>query len=174
MSRRAPLIAALVVLAADLAAAAPPQSIIELQPFRRSETAPIAAPDVGTAELIELNPHINAWLILNLDRDGGTSYHLQNADPDRQRVRLAGDGLVITAAGQEIACPLWSMEDTPLEVAAASGLPYAPLCGGRLLLRNPVAGRRTDLERVTEFLRDQVSGGEAIVGFVRDHLFRDA
>ncbi len=80
----------------------------------------------------------------------------------------------MTAAGQEIACPLWSLEDTPLEVAAASGLPYTPLCGGRLLLRNPVAGRRTDLERVTEFLRDQVSGGEAIVGFVRDHLFRDA
>ena len=53
-------------------------------------------------------------------------------------------------------------------------MPYAPLCDGRLYLRNPVAGHRTDLERVTEFLRDHVWGGEEIVGFMREGLFRDA
>ena len=61
-----------------------------------------------------------------------------------------------------------------LERARASSLPYAPLCDSRLYLRNPVAGHRTDLERVTEFLRDHVWGGEEIVGFMREELFRDA
>ena len=58
--------------------------------------------------------------------------------------------------------------------ASRSTLPFAPLCGGRLYLRNPVAGHRTDLEQVTEFLRDHVWGGEEIVGFVREGFFRDA
>ena len=53
-------------------------------------------------------------------------------------------------------------------------MPYAPLCDGRLYLRNPVAGHRTDLERVAELLRDHVWGGEALVGFVRQKFFRDA
>jgi hypothetical protein len=69
---------------------------------------------------------------------------------------------------------LWSSAPGALQQAATSGLPYAPLCSDRLYLRNPVAGRRTDLERVTDFLRDHVAGGDAIVGFVRDNLFGDA
>jgi hypothetical protein len=43
-----------------------------------------------------------------------------------------------------------------------------------LYLRNQVAGHQTKLERVAEFLRDHVWSGEAIVGFVRENLYRDA
>jgi hypothetical protein len=71
-------------------------------------------------------------------------------------------------------CDLWSGDPSTLGRAAASSLPYAPLCEGRLYLRNPVAGHRTDLERVAEFLRDHVWRGEEIVGFVRDQLLGDA
>jgi hypothetical protein len=160
--------------AADL-----PKTILELQPFRHSHQMAIEGPDgrQGNATLIELNPAINAWLLLTLDwggTDGRASYHLQNPDPEGQRIRLAPDGLAITTAERDLACRLWTETPAALQRANASGLPYAPLCDGRLLLRNPVTGRRTDLERVTDFLRDQVWGGEAIVGFVRDHLFRDA
>jgi hypothetical protein len=160
--------------AADL-----PKIILELQPFRDSQQMAIEGPDgrQGSATLIELNPAINAWLLLTLDwggTDGRASYHLQNPDREGQRIRLAPDGLAITTGERTYACALWAKTPAALQQAGASGLPYAPLCEGRLLLRNPVAGRRTDLERVTDFLRDQVWGGEAIVGFVRDHLYRDA
>jgi hypothetical protein len=156
-----------------------PKSVLELQPFRQRHEMVLEGPDgrQGSATLIELNPYINAWLLLTLDwdgTDGRASHHLQNPDPGGQRIRLAPDGLVIETAERDFACRLWTQTPAALQQAGASGLPYAPLCDGRLLLRNPVAGRRTDLERVTDFLRDQVWGGEAIVGFVRDHLFRDA
>src|SRR5262249_45889651 len=51
--------------------------------------------------------------------------------------------------------------------------PYAPLCAGALFLRNSVAGHRTSLERVTDFLRDRVWGGDRVVEFVKKELYRD-
>jgi hypothetical protein len=41
-------------------------------------------------------------------------------------------------------------------------------------LRNPVPGRRTGLEAVVEFLRDNVWAGETIIGLAKDTLYRDA
>ena len=156
-----------------------PKTIIELQQFRRTQTMEVrdAQGRPGTATLIELNPYINDWLLLSLEPGKGQeprSYHLQNPDPQGQSIRLAQNGLVITAAGRDFGCGLWARDPAPLDQASASGLPYAPLCDGRLYLRNRVAGRRTDLERVTDFLRDRVWGGEAIVGFVREEFFSDA
>jgi len=52
-------------------------------------------------------------------------------------------------------------------------VPYVPLCGGRLYLRNPVPGHRTDLEKVVDFLRDRVWGGERIVGLAKGTVFKD-
>ena len=49
-----------------------------------------------------------------------------------------------------------------------------PLCAGRIYLRDPVQGRRTDLEAVAEFLRDRIWGGEEIVDLVKDTVFKDA
>lgn len=159
-----------------------PKTILELQQFRSSQSIAAAAGNgrVGRATRIELNPYINAWFLLTLDwgdLGGRTSYHLENPAPDTQSVDLR-DGqpgaLVITDDGETIACDLWSGDPSALERASRSSLPYAPLCGGRLYLRNPVAGRRTDLEQVAEFLRDHVWRGEEIVGFVREAFFRDA
>ncbi len=156
-----------------------PRTIVELQPFRRTQRVTIRGPAgrPGAATLVDLNPDANAWFLLTLEGGAGgepRSYHLQNPDPEGQQVRLADDGLVVSAGGREFDCALWAGDPAPLERAAASGLPYAPLCAGRLDLRNRVAGRRSDLERVTDFLRDHVWGGEAIVGFVREELFADA
>src|ERR1019366_4271029 len=49
-----------------------------------------------------------------------------------------------------------------------------PLCDGRLYLRNAESGTYTNLERITNVLRDHVWGGDKIVGFVRETLFKDA
>ncbi len=78
---------------------------------------------------------------------------------------MAARSTVIFGAGQGT---------TALQQAQRSDLPYAPLCEDRLYLRNAVPGTYTHLERVTNFLRDHVWGGERIVGFVKQEFFADA
>jgi hypothetical protein len=158
-----------------------PKTIIELQQFRRSQSIAGAGTGGrrGNATLIDLNPYINAWFLLTLDWGdpaGRTSLHLENPAPHEQRLSLVdgeSGGLLITGPSGSFVCDLWSGDPSALAWTRASSLPYAPLCDGRLYLRNPVAGHRTELERVAEFLRDRVRGGESIVGFVRDHFFAD-
>lgn len=160
-----------------------PKSILELQPFRR--TTSIEAPGISgahlTVTLVELNPGINAWYLLTVQRDGGgeaRTYHLENVRPGSQRVSLSAaypQGLRLIAPDGSLQCPLWSgAGDSPLEQARKSSLPGAPLCGGRLTLRNRVPGTYTNIERITNILRDHVWGGDKIVGFVREQLFKDA
>jgi hypothetical protein len=148
------------------------KSVLQLQQFRRSESA-------GGATLVDLAPASNSWFLLTLAATPGQpaqSYHLQNRDPLHQQLRLTPDGAGLTIAGpvDEASCPLWSGRPTPLEAARATGLPYAPLCDGRLWLRNLVEGKATRLEAVTQFLRDHVWGGETIIDIVRNNLFQDA
>ena len=132
----------------------------------------------GRATLINLNPHINAWYLLQINGRGGASseaYHLENADPLNQTLLLdpaRPQGLVITRREGESVCEFWGDNFfESLKKARQSGAPYAPLCGGKLYLRNLTKGHRTGIEAVTEFLRDKVPGGEEIVTYVRDTFF---
>lgn len=158
-----------------------PKTIVELQQFRSSATirAEGAGGRRGTASLIDLNPAIGAWFLLSLDwgAPGGTAtYHLENAAPGRQAVRLVEAnprGVEIAVAGRATMCDLWGDTTSSLEQARRSALPYAPLCDGRLFLRNRVKGSATNLERVTDLLRDHVWGGETIIGFVRKEFYDD-
>jgi hypothetical protein len=168
------------ILAATLLAGGPAaaKSILDLQPDRLSEQVAITGPDgrSGTATLVDLAPNANAWFLLTLDwgGHGSASYHLENAEPADQQLELGQDGVAIAKEGTNSTCALWTGTPSALQTAGASGLPYAPLCDARLYLRNRVEGHRTDLERMTDLLRDNVWGGDAIVGFVREHLFGDA
>jgi hypothetical protein len=156
-------------------------TILDLQPFRRTMSGPIHARDgrQGTATLINLNPNVNAWYFLQLswsDAQGSETYHLENARPDAQTVTLGQGGLDFESRPRRKAhCDLW-VGDGPTELRRAqqSRLPYAPLCGDRLYLRNAVRGTFTTIERVTQFLRDHVWGGDRIVTFVREHVYSDA
>jgi len=157
------------------------KTVVDLQPFRRSHTIAIKGRggQSGTATLIELNPVINTWFVLTLDWGGAgpqSRHHLENPDPHNQYLQLTGtapDGLIISDGGKR-PCDLWAGDVTALQRAASSPLPYAPLCDGRLLLRNRVSGHYTGLERTAEIFRDYVWHGEAIVGFVRRSFFTDA
>jgi hypothetical protein len=159
-----------------------PKTIIELQPFRRTESVefPMSG-DWGVATLINLNPEVNAWFLLTLWWPGAPksfAYHLENPLPKTQTLALSevhAYGIRISADGRDVDCELWpSGQWTILQQAQRSELPYAPLCQNRLYLRNPVSGTYTHLERVTNFLRDHVWGGEQIIGFVRNQFFSDA
>lgn len=158
-----------------------PKTILELQRFRSVSRAAIQRADgvSGTAELINLNPAANSWYLLTLTWSGSgkrTSFHLENPFPKSQSLQLlAGNAHAVeisTAPGS--LCRLLDVgKSNVLEEAAASGLPYAPLCQGTLYLRNPIAGHQTSLERITDFLRDHVWGGERLIRFVKRELYTD-
>jgi hypothetical protein len=133
------------------------------------------------ASLIDLNPRIGAWYLLRLATpEASGTYHLETPRGARLRLDAAyASGLVIerglSGSNETFRCELWSAEGaTPLTDARESGIPYAPLCGGRLYLRNPVEGHRTPKERVVDLLRDHVWQGEEITALVRDLFYSDA
>jgi len=156
-----------------------PKTILELQPFRAQTRVPIRRADgtAGAATLVNLNPYVSSWYLLTVEWTGSTarsSYHLES--PQRRTLSLlSGDPNTIRIASDDGApCTVWvSSARGALDEASASGLPYAPLCAASLYLRNPVAGHRTSLERVTDFLRDRVWGGEKVISFVKEELYRD-
>ncbi len=151
------------------------KTIVELQPFRSTTTAVL--PDTGEKlRFISLNPGINAWFLLEIGPVGSgsrRSYHLENPDPAGRSVELAAGGAPAIIINGETCAP-WQGDPSELEVARNSGVPYAPLCQGRLHLRNQVPGTRTTLERTTDFLRNYVWNGEEVVRFVRESFFRDS
>jgi hypothetical protein len=160
-----------------------PKTILELQPFRSETRAAIMRADgaSGMATLTNLNPYVNAWHLLTIDwlatAGGRATYHLQNPYPRLQALRLsvADAHTVAVTNGQGLLCTLWANDGRgELAAASSSGLPYAPLCGGALYLRNPIAGHHTSLERITDFLRDRVWGGDRMVNFVKQEFYRDA
>ena len=164
-------------------AAARPKSVVELQPFERTRTEEVTdgAERHGRVTLIDLNPNVHAWFLLRLDwKDGASAtYHLENPDPLHRRVELDPEhptGLTLASGtGSAQPCDLWvGAAPNALARAAASGAPYAPLCGEQLYLRRPSDGQRTAREWVADLLRDHVWAGERITEIVRDTFFRDA
>ena len=164
-------------------AAEAPKTILELQPFRSETRTAIRRADgtAGSVTLTNLNPYVNSWYLLAIEwpseAGGSASYHLQNPYPLLQvlRLRAADTHSVTVASDAGMVCTLWTADGRgALAAASASGLPYAPLCSGGLWLRTPVAGHHTSLERITDFLRDHVWGGERVVSFVKQEFYRDA
>jgi hypothetical protein len=161
-----------------------PKTVVELQQFRQTQTMAIDTAEgkkPGLATLINLNPAINVWYLLRLSWQGSAvaaAYHLENDNPMGQTLLLDAQhasGVVLTAGAHTSTCALWAAElQQSLEAARRSRHTYAPLCDGKLYLRNPVKGHRTALETTTDFLRDKVWGGERLIGFVRDTFFEGA
>ena len=138
----------------------------------------------GRATLYNLNPQINVWYLIKLEWDGdriGEFYHVENVFSAQNRLTLERDfdkGLVITRTGgtgpSQIKCPLWSDgADYELRKARAQKIPYSPVCGDLLYIRNTIEGYRTTKEWVVEFLRDNVWGGETVTDLVKKTLFKD-
>ncbi len=158
------------------------KSVIDLQQFRELTRLSSGGPDALKASLIDLNPNIGTWYLLQLKIQGGDPvwYHLESQPGVRLRLdQVNASGL--TLAGPDggfnpgTRCQLWSATEAgPLTEARRSGLVYAPLCGGAVYLRNPVDGHRTPKERVVDLLRDHVWQGEEMTSFVKDLFYKDA
>lgn len=158
-------------------------SVIDLQPFRTVHSVEVDQPNSKTAEvtLINLNPKINRWYLLRVKRttDGKLNdYHLENPYPEYQRLELdqhTPEKLLLVLNTETLSCSPWQFfEEGELDAARKSKQQFAPLCSGRLYLRNPTKGRQTAIGSVTDFLRDKLPGGESIIGFVKDTFYQDA
>ena len=161
--------------------AAVPKTIVELQRFRQTSSSSIRSGGgaEGMATLVNLNPAINAWYLLEVAWKNGSEsfYHLENPDPRSQKLELDSNyplGVEISEGNSRYACNLFGGGPiTFLDQARNSRRIYAPICDGRLFLRNPATGSRTNLEAAAEFFRDQVWGGEKVIVLVH-HLLEDS
>lgn len=150
-------------------AAQSPKTIVELQQFRQSDSIEICSSSgkKGAATLTNLNPAINAWFLLKVAWTGlpEVSYHLENPSPGTRKLALDQQhpaDLLIVEGKSRYFCHLFGSAAV-LDQAKASPRIYEPLCDGRVYLRNPATGHRTNLEAATEFLRDHVWGAEKII-----------
>ena len=155
------------------------KSVIDLQMFRQETMALMPGTD-EPFRFISLNPATNGWFLVQIGEDGSRrqeSYHFENPNPNGQTVEILTSPLLTLSLTDEtgnVHCAPWAGEETVFERARATEMPYAPICNGRLYLRNKVSGSRTGLERTAEFLRNNIWGGERIVGFVRHTFFKDS
>lgn len=154
-----------------------PGSILALQPFRAEQV--VEAGDDMSLRLVSLNPAVNAWFLLELTPANGRSrfYHLESADPQAWMLSLIGGddaALVVETANERHLCRPWEGGQSELDTARSSALPYAPVCGQRLYLRNRVSGSRTNREAVVDFLRNNVVFGDSIVEMIKGAFFEDA
>ncbi len=160
-----------------------PKTVLALQQYRETRSNKIrsAQGKEGTVSLTNLNPAINTWYLLQLswsDGTQGTTYHLENPDPNGRRLMLDEtfpSSIIIVEGNSQYPCSLnLTTAQNSLDQARASQFTHAPLCGGRVILRNPAKGHRTNLEAVTDFLRDEVWGGEKVIVFVRNNVTSDS
>jgi hypothetical protein len=149
-----------------------PTTILDLQPFRQSQSVRITSAEgrEGSATLTNLNPAINAWHVLTITwQDGmaGGTYHLENPKPQTRKLVLdpqRPSGIFIEGDTGPGFCELFAEHSAEsLERGRKSGQPYYSLCNGNIYLRNAGVGHRTSLEAATEFFRDRVWGGEAVI-----------
>jgi len=146
-----------------------PKTILELQQFRQANSIHIESRHgrKGIATLTNLNPAINAWHLLKVawnDGASGVAFHLENPEPRTRRLLLDEKyplGIVIAEEKNRSYCELF--EGDALGQAKTSQHIFAPLCEGRIYLRNATTGHRTNLEATTDFLREHVWGGEKII-----------
>jgi hypothetical protein len=157
-----------------------PKTILQLQQFRQTTSIAIRSSEgkEGVASLANLNPAVNIWYVLTITWSGAAeaAYHLENPESASQRLALDGSfpsGIVILKGADRYSCNLFADGSaTPLDQARSSQSIFAPLCEGRVYLRNSAKGQRTRLEAATEFLRSEVWGGEKIID-VFHHLLAD-
>jgi len=156
-----------------------PGSIFALQPFRGTQST--IGRDETKLSLTSLNPVVNSWFVLEVEAQGYwdrlQAYHLENADPATWQISLTGGanaGLVIEGDDENILCAPWVGDYSELDEAQDTPLTFAPICGGRLYLRNRVSGSRTNREAMADFLRNNVVFGDSIVNLIKGSFYEDA
>lgn len=175
--RRAALALSICAAASAASAAVPtgadrsfPPALLALQPLSSSSSA--ITSDGASVELVELNRTVGRWLLLRVPGSDGTPIwaHLDLGQEGASRARLEADGNlhIDSGKGKSAVCKL----DTPQARALFSKtypVPFTPLCDGALFVRSkPARGYKSNLESVTDWLREQGPLGEKIITWRKD------
>jgi hypothetical protein len=181
---RAPLGALVVlVVSGGVAGRADAGSVVEAQKARRSESG-LAGGAAATAPFVltNLNPRVNAWLLLTPPASGGKrapTINLLNTFPQYQRVHLAsvaksgkdgGPALVLVDYRSATRCAVTEIQRA---FVARDGRPYVPVCGGRLAVRRQRDGQETTLEWATDLMRRKLPFAETLLSLAKTTIFAD-
>ncbi len=153
-------------------------SVLDLQPHSYRTTVRFRSPSGRSITLINLNPQVGRWYVLQLEKTDGTvveSFHLENPYPETQSLELDSDGaLILVEDNHRQRCDLLSGgKESMLEAARKVKRPFVELCDARLYLRNPTVGHKTRREWMTDLLRDRVRFGDKITNFIKERFYRD-
>lgn len=152
-------------------------SVVTLQVAPTTRSAAFGDPKTASSvSLVDLAPGVGSWYLLTVPETKGVpqTYHLETAGIRLDLTEERGAAIRLAIPGSPQLCVPWSgPEGGELARARASGLPFVPICNGRVFVRNAASGRRSKIELVTDLLRDRVRGGEKITTFVKDTVFRD-
>lgn len=157
------------------------RTIIDIQESQRTETLKISNGDHGiaSAQMVNLNPEIGSWYVLRVKWAGDSReyvFHLEITAPG------AGMGMDQAAPGQLLilengaaqSCSFFAKDKkNALLATLKSPEAYTMFCNDKLMTRNKVDGRKTTKEWVSEFLRDNVWGGERLTSMVKENFFKD-
>jgi hypothetical protein len=152
------------------------RTLLDVQPFATRTTTGIAEGPWTNATLIDLQPNVGDWFLLELTgAKASTAWHLE-ANGWRPSLHPAHPtGLRLTNAEDSVYdCVLFTPDAAETVLNALSERrSYVPICDGRLHVRLALEGRKTTVEWASDLLRDNFWGGEDLTVFVRDTFFRD-
>ncbi len=152
-------------------------SILDIQPLKSAEALDLpqgqGAKSALTATLVDLNPKLSRWYLLTFKQGGKTlsEYHLELLDSS-VKLGLRPSGLVLLGGEAEKKC----FDFSPQPDAALkkdSSVSYLDLCEGKLFRRITQSGKKSALEWMTGFLRQNVGGGDEIVNTVKTYVYQD-
>ncbi len=149
------------------AAVAAAPSVLDLQRERVEVNTPAGV------RVVDLQPSQGRWLLVEA---GGQVSHLENPAPALISVDVAASddaGRVLVDPGGTTRCAPWAGAPSELARAASSLDAYVPVCGGHLLVRNIMKGRKTALEWSVDLVRDRWSGGERLTEVVKETVYKD-
>lgn len=148
-------------------------TVLDLQKNSIEETS-------ARAKLVNLNPGINVWYLLEVPAPSGKtlSYNLWNPDPDNQTLHLDknvfGALLIESLDGATSNCQLWTDQGSgALAVARRQKRPFWPLCDGKVHLKSAAEGHQSFNEWCSDVLRQYLPGGERVITFVKNRLLQD-
>lgn len=141
--------------------------IVGYQPFRQASRTSLT--DGSQIWLIDLNRNVNVWHLLVRTGAAGNildSAHLENPNPQGQRLTLIDGRVGVEGAGGRVTCPDNLFADPANAIT--------PVCGGRLMLRAQRSGQRSTTESAVEMLRGLGGLGEGVINFYKTELNQDA
>ena len=111
---------------------------------------------------MNLNPEANTWYVLTVAWNGDPRSELSPGEPQAAHPKAhAGSKVPIRNRNRRGKQPVsvrsfweWLCQRLSIKRGSSQSI-FAPLCEGRLYLRNRTKGHRTELEAATEFLRNQ-------------------